>query len=90
MVNPELFTEPAEKNLYHAYQQVTANLNSDSRLSHVIQAISEILVNPINVFFDAILVMSDDQATRENRLALMQQIWNLTKGYADFSCLKGF
>jgi glycyl-tRNA synthetase beta subunit len=34
--------------------------------------------------------MAEDQATRENRLALLQHIANLTKGIADLSQLPGF
>ncbi len=34
--------------------------------------------------------MADDENVRANRLALLQNIRDLTKGYADFSKLKGF
>ncbi len=56
----------------------------------VIAAISEILVKPINTFFEAVLVMAEEEATRHNRLALLQDIRDLTRGYADFSQLQGF
>ena len=38
----------------------------------------------------AVLVMDEDMAVRQNRLALLQDIRDLTKGYADFSELQGF
>jgi glycyl-tRNA synthetase beta chain len=56
----------------------------------VIAALREILVKPINTFFDGVLVMAEDEAVQQNRLALLQAIRDLTKGYADFSELQGF
>jgi glycyl-tRNA synthetase len=44
----------------------------------------------ITSFFDNILVMDEDQAVRENRLALLQQIAALADGIADLSELEGF
>jgi glycyl-tRNA synthetase beta chain len=44
----------------------------------------------ISRFFDDVLVMDEDTAVRENRLALLQQIANLTTGLADLSELEGF
>ena len=34
--------------------------------------------------------MDEDEAVKQNRLALLQDIRDLTKGYADFSELQGF
>jgi glycyl-tRNA synthetase len=48
------------------------------------------LVPVINQFFDEVLVMVDEKAVRENRLALLQRISALSKGIADLSCLEGF
>jgi glycyl-tRNA synthetase len=89
-VAPDRFTEPVEKNLYTAYQQVRSSLNSASPLAAAIEAIREVLVTPINEFFDGVLVMAEDEAVKQNRLALLQDIRDLTKGYADFSQLQGF
>ncbi|MBE7467965.1 MAG: glycine--tRNA ligase subunit beta [Anaerolineales bacterium] len=89
-VQPERFTEAAEKELYAAYQQVRASLSPASTLAAVIGALRETLVKPINAFFEAVMVMAEDEAVRQNRLALLQDIRDLTKGYADFSELQGF
>ena len=59
-------------------------------MAAVIEAIKEILVDPINQFFEGVLVMAEDEAVRQNRLALLQDIRDLTRGYADFSQLQGF
>ncbi len=89
-IQPERFTEAAEQSLYKAYQQAQASLGPGSTMAAVIAAIGEILVAPINTFFDEVMVMAEDQAVKQNRLALLQRIRDLTKGYADFSQLQGF
>jgi glycyl-tRNA synthetase len=87
---PDRFTVTAEKDLYTAYQQVRASFTPASPLAAVVGALREILVKPINAFFEAVLVMDENEAIRQNRLALLQDIRDLTKGYADFSELQGF
>jgi glycyl-tRNA synthetase len=89
-VRPDYFTEPVEPSLYAAYQRARASLSPSSSILVVIEALGEILVEPINAFFDGVLVMAEDEAIRQNRLALLQNIRDLTKGYADFSELQGF
>ena len=48
------------------------------------------LIPFINNFFDKVLVMAEDPAVKENRLALLQQIAALANGLADLSKLEGF
>jgi glycyl-tRNA synthetase len=48
------------------------------------------LVPAITTFFIEVLVMDEDVARRDNRLALLQHIANLPKGIADLSHLEGF
>ena len=40
---------------------------------------------PLDLFFDQVLVMVDDDRIRLNRLALLQQIKELFQLFADFS-----
>ena len=47
-------------------------------------------VKPKETFFDAVLVMADDTAVRQARLALVQRIAALPDGLADLSQLQGF
>ncbi|MDM8520618.1 glycine--tRNA ligase subunit beta [Anaerolineales bacterium HSG6] len=89
-INPDLFAEESEQALYKAYQQVQANLGEGATLAEVIAQIETNLVSPINTFFDGVMVMADDTAIRNNRLALLQAIRALTSGHADFSQLQGF
>jgi len=48
------------------------------------------LVDPINNFFDKVLVMTEDLELRNSRLALLQRIAALLEPYADLSKLEGF
>ncbi|MCB0154633.1 MAG: glycine--tRNA ligase subunit beta, partial [Anaerolineae bacterium] len=89
-VQPEQFKEPAEQGLYAAYKQAQAVLTAESGLQHVIDVLTEVLVDPINSFFDEVMVMADDEVIRQNRLALLQGIRDVTRGYADLSHLQGF
>ena len=45
------------------------------------------LAAPIDAFFTAVMVMDENMAVRNNRLALLQGILALTNGIADFSKL---
>ena len=44
----------------------------------------------ITRLFDAVLIMDEDAAMRENRLALLQRVAGLARGVADLSVLEGF
>jgi glycyl-tRNA synthetase beta subunit len=48
------------------------------------------MIEPINTFFDDVLVMAEDETLRENRLGLLQRITELAAGIADLSKLQGF
>ncbi|MBN1994833.1 MAG: glycine--tRNA ligase subunit beta [Anaerolineae bacterium] len=89
-MRPERFQEPAEKTLYAAYQKTRAGLGPAATMAEVVTALREVLVKPINAFFDEVLVMDEDETVKQNRLALLQDIRDLTKGHADFSELQGF
>ncbi len=85
--NAEKLIEPAEKALYEAIQQ------SAFRLPHSMDellTIVEALLPAINAFFDKVLVMDKDDAVKQNRLALVGQVFSLSAGLADLSKLEGF
>jgi glycyl-tRNA synthetase beta chain len=42
----------------------------------------------VDAFFDQVMVMADDEAVRNNRLALLNQTRQLFLGVADISCLQ--
>lgn len=93
-IKPEAFEAKAEKDLYHAYQTALTALDDTPSLDDMLSAF-EPLVPYIETFFapadeGGVLVMADDLAVRENRLALLQHIVRLSEDIADFSTLEGF
>jgi len=82
-----LFADPSEGNLYAAYQSVKEQVeqllsagNPDAAL-RLIAGLRE----PVDRFFEDVMVMADDDALRRNRLALLQAIASLFESIADFS-----
>jgi glycyl-tRNA synthetase len=86
-LHPAAFDLPAEKTLLAAY--TTARGTLDGTVPALIHALRS-LVPAITAFFIEVLVMDEDVARRDNRLALLQHIANLPKGIADLSHLEGF
>jgi glycyl-tRNA synthetase len=89
-VDPEKFTEQAAIDLHTATQKAKSGLAGTESLTAVVDAVRTTLVDPINTFFDDVMVMAEDEDLRNNRLALLQEIRDLTRGSADFSELQGF
>lgn len=84
-VQEELFAEPAEESLWKALQQTEQHF--EDRIAQrdyvaAMQAVQE-LAPEVDAFFDAVMVMVEDQATRQNRLSLLKRISNLTGYLAD-------
>jgi glycyl-tRNA synthetase len=85
-LRPADFALDAEKKLLAAYQTAaTANGTIHTFVENLRQ-----LEPAISAFFEEVLVMDEDTAVRENRLALLQHIAGLTAGLADLSQLEGF
>lgn len=85
-------SEPAEVELFTALQtaeetlrQLTGSRTPDDFLNAFLPVIPA-----VDRFFEAVLVMVEDEAVRLNRLALMGRIATLAQGVADLSKLEGF
>jgi glycyl-tRNA synthetase len=83
--HPEALVAPEEKALARALTTVPA----DGTVAGLLQSLRQ-LEPRISRFFENILVMDEDPAVRQNRLALLQQVANLARGVADLSQLEGF
>ena len=86
-MRPADFALEAEQTLAAAYQEAAAS--ADGTLPTFVFSLRR-MVPAISGFFEDVLVMDEDQNVRENRLALLQGIANMTKGIADLSQLPGF
>jgi glycyl-tRNA synthetase beta chain len=86
-ITPELFVDPAEQLLYQTFLTVSKPLEQlvgQQDFTAILTALDE-LRQPIDDFFTAVMVMVEDQAVRNNRLALLQGISYLPRFVADFN-----
>lgn len=88
-VDKKLFSEPAEKELFADLEMAEAKPRDAGSVDDMLAAF-EPMVPAVNRFFDDVLVMTEDQSRRENRLGLLQRVVALADGVADFSRLEGF
>ncbi|MBL8577394.1 MAG: glycine--tRNA ligase subunit beta [Mesorhizobium sp.] len=90
-VDPALFREDAEKNLSVAVNRAekeAAQAIQNEDFSAAMRALSA-LREPVDSFFERVLVNDEDQAVRANRLALLSRIRAATGQVADFSKISG-
>ncbi len=88
-VDPGAFVEDTSRHLWSAYQGATGDLGPDRDVDGVMLAL-QALTDPINAFFDKVLVMAEDEALRRNRLALVYAIAAIPDGVVDLSQVMGF
>jgi tetrameric-type glycyl-tRNA synthetase beta subunit len=75
----ELLVEPAEQALFQAQDQTQAALESAASLDEAIAA-AEQLAEPLERFFDEVLVMAEDKELRRNRLRQLYDVRDLLEG----------
>lgn len=84
-----LFTQQEEKALFietASRAEKVKSFTAKHLYWEAIQALQE-LTDPINLFFDKVLIMDKDEAVKRNRLALIETIRQLALEIADFSKL---
>ena len=88
-VNPDLFTEAAEANLWNGLDTLRETVSRQIAGRDYVAAISELATirQAVDIFFDEVMVMADDEAVKQNRLALLNQIYQLFLQVADISRL---
>ena len=90
-VKASLFDSAAETQLFEALQNIRDTVDykaSEGEYGPALQAMAQ-LQKPVDAFFDQVMVMADDTAVRNNRIALLQQLDELCRSVADISCLPG-
>ncbi len=88
-LNPDAYVEPATRELHAAYEAAAAKLAANRHIAVLVQILRD-LQDPINAFFENVLVMAEDPTLRAARLALVQRIAALPDGLADLTKLRGF
>ncbi len=89
-VDPQLLIEAEEKRLHQTIMTQTEKVIPLFRDAKYTEALSSLaaLRDDIDNFFDNVMVMSDDEALKSNRLALLQQMRGLFLHIADLSHLQ--
>ncbi|WP_375641939.1 MULTISPECIES: glycine--tRNA ligase subunit beta [unclassified Bartonella] len=88
-INPELFVENEEKQLYHAICEVEKKVLTPINATNLSFALSVLapLGKLIDIFFEKVLVNDKEPDVRANRLALLKRTHIVTQLVADFSKL---
>ena len=89
VIDPALLMEAAEQHLaaeLARLEQLTAPLLAQRDYTSVLQTLA-LLREPVDLFFDQVMVMADDPALQANRLALLQRLRSLFLNVADISQL---
>ncbi len=86
-VSEELLRQEQEKNLYNSMVQIHSEFQKHAERADYEKALRLLstLKDPIDSFFDDVLVMTDHEATRRNRLALLKELSELFGRIAKFS-----
>ncbi len=86
-VRKDLFAQKEESQLYQAFETIRPALESKLEAFDYYGALESIklLKNPVNSFFDNVLVMDKNEEIKANRLSLIKDIQSLAMRIADFS-----
>ncbi len=89
-VDPSLLSDPAERalaELIERQEQSAAPLFAQGQYEQGLAQLAS-LREPVDCFFDQVMVMADDEAVRRNRIALLSRLRQLFLQVADISLLQ--
>ena len=86
-ISPDLFAGDAERGLYAAMHAAAPRVKEQKRVGHFREALETIaaLRPDIDQFFEQVMVMTEDEGVRRNRLALLSELLREFTTIADFS-----
>lgn len=90
-IRPDLFQEAEEKSLFGKLQDSVASVQEKMQMrdyTGVLEQLS-LLRQPLDAYFDKVMVMADDPDIRNNRLAVLGRVRELFLNVADISLLQG-
>ncbi|RMH16454.1 MAG: glycine--tRNA ligase subunit beta, partial [Gammaproteobacteria bacterium] len=85
-VDPGIFEEACEHELHDQVRKLSKTMLVEDYIQRMKQLAS--LQQPIDAFFDQVMVMTEDKALRDNRIALLNQTHRLFMQIADLSKLQ--
>ena len=88
-VSQDLFEHQAEEKLYTLFLEVRSEMEQLIAVKEYSKALQAMLKmkEPVDTFFDEVMVMSDDMAVRQNRLNLLTALGDLILQVGDISKL---
>ena len=88
-VSDPLLVDAAEKQLASAWRSLQPEISAHRQAGDYRSALLQLgsIKEPIDRFFDEVMVVADDPALKNNRLALLRQIFLPVQEIADLSCL---
>ncbi len=90
-VQSEHLREPQEKGLYEALKKLEGQVQAAAQRADYVSSLKLLaqLQQPVDAFFDKVMVMAPESELRANRIALLRQLDKLCRSVADISCLPG-
>jgi glycyl-tRNA synthetase beta subunit len=88
-VDVALFASVEERKLLDALEAAVFQIRPGMAVGEWLE-VAATMIEPIDTFFDKVLVMAEDRAVRANRLALVQKVSTLPMTVLDMSQLPGF
>ncbi len=88
-LTPDLFEHAEESELYEAVMRAQDQWAAVTDVDGLV-AVLTALHDPVARFFDKVFVMVEEDAVRENRLALLQRIAILGRGIVDLTRVQGY
>jgi glycyl-tRNA synthetase beta chain len=88
-INVDLLSHEEERGLYAAFTLTQASLIKNAGKLDYTQVLTELsgLKEPLDAFFDKVMIMADDDAVKHNRIALIANVRGLFLSVADISVL---
>ena len=88
-VDAALLVEPAERALFEVMQQLSPDVESRLKAHDYTGALQRLagLKQPVDAFFENVMVMADEASVRQNRLALLNDLKMLMNRVADIARL---
>lgn len=89
-VNIDLLSETAEKELFRQLTELQQEVSVLFGNNQYLQGLNQLasLRPAVDQFFDDVMVMTEDEAIKNNRLALLKQLSDSFLQVADFSCIQ--
>lgn len=86
-IDPGLFAQPAEKKLHELFLEVRREMEHLLAGREYVRALEAMLrmKEPVDSFFDEVMVMADDPVIRQNRLSLLTALGDLILQIGDIS-----